>query len=265
MGHAAIAALAAAAALAPLPQTFTDPGGDAGRAPDVTALTVAEPSPGVVELEYAVTGMRASTGVLAYLDTDRNDRTGSFSGSEYSVEAGLDAAGARWWRVARWQGGGWTAVEQPAGAGLTVDGERWRIRAAIPGVADFGLYALSELLGGGGTVLALDYVPDKGGLVYEAKTPPAAAPAAAPTVGKGTLRRSGARATVAFAVTDTKTAACSVRLAGRALGHRASLAAGRATCTFTLPRTAKGRTATVTMVVRGDGGTARRTATFRIS
>src|SRR5690349_3398862 len=85
-----LAAVAAAAGLliagaGASPSTFTDPAGDSGAAPDVTAVAVSDASRALTIVVTAA-GLTPGQSVDVYLNTDKNESTGSPTGSEFDVE-----------------------------------------------------------------------------------------------------------------------------------------------------------------------------------
>lgn len=245
----ALASLAAALALGGGTQAYTDPAGDAGAAPDVTAVTVSATAD-AFDLGFTVAGMAAGTSLSVYLDTDRNAKTGSFSGSEYAVEAGIDGAGASWSRLARWTDNAWET--QPAA--LSVVGSVWTVRVPrrdIGSPAAFDFYGVSALLGPGGTIIGHDWVPDVGNLTFKPVT-----------VGPGTAApspRAGARVTVRFP-TDADAATATVSVGGKPVRSTLVLQGGWARVTLTVPKRTRGQLLRVTLTAGGvQAG-----ATFRV-
>lgn len=101
-----MAALAPSAALAD--ESYSDPAGDGGDAPDVTSVSVANDNDGNLLFAVKVTGvgspgpLAAGESYLAILvDTDRNSSTGNKEGAEIFVDFDL---GARTWNISRWNG-----------------------------------------------------------------------------------------------------------------------------------------------------------------
>jgi hypothetical protein len=245
----ALAPLAAALALAGGMHVYADPAGDAGGAPDVTAVTVGATAD-AFDFGFTVAGMTAGTTLSVYLDTDRNARTGSYSGSEYAVEAGIDSGGHEWSRLVRWTDNAWEAGP----ATLTVAGSVWSLRIAreaIGSPAAFDLYCFSALLGPGGTILAEDWIPDTGDLSFKPVTIGAATVAPAP--------RAGSRVTVRFP-TDADTATAAVTVGRRPVPFALVVRNGSANVTLTIPKRTRGQVLRVTLTC----GEARADATFRV-
>jgi hypothetical protein len=230
-------------------QAYADPVGDAGGAPDITAVTVTA-TVEALDLGFTVTGMAPATTLSVYLDTDRNAKTGSYSGSEYTVEAGLDAGGREWAQLARWTDNAWQ--NQPAD--LSVAGSVWTVhipRSAVGSPAAFDFYGLSALLGPGGTILADDWIPNVGNLTFSPVTIGAATVTPAP--------RAGSRVTVRFP-TDATTATALVTVGGKPVRSTLVVRGGAATVTVTIPKRTRGWLLRVTL----SAGSAQATATFRV-
>lgn len=89
-------------------QSWTDPAGDAGTAPDMTAITLSDnPTTGMITLSVTVANFQPISYVDVFFDTDKNASTGSPSGSEFSPGAERDAAGLYFWNFEAWDGSAW--------------------------------------------------------------------------------------------------------------------------------------------------------------
>jgi len=88
--------------------SFTDPGGDAKDAPDVTAVAVSNDAGGNISFHIAVTNLTPESDIVIWLDTDKNASTGD-DGAEYQLRLthSADAANSGW-DLARWDGTKWT-------------------------------------------------------------------------------------------------------------------------------------------------------------
>lgn len=289
----ALAALVAAGVVAAFPPsaatrgatttTWTDPSGDGGSGPDLTALTISDSSSGLLQFAFTVTNMAPYSGIYVFLDTDRNDATGS-GGSEYALALECDGDGSRWYDVVHWTGATWVEVPESTSMGMSVSGSSWTLRIGardLGSPAAFAFYAHAGLTDETGeTIVASDWLPDDGSLLYElsgAPPPTTTGPVAAalPWIGGPTVSpapTAGAKVTVAFPVTDRTTGAplthgtmtCDPRLNGRVLPHQESFGNGAATLRFTLPKTAKGKTLKVSLTIRVGSKSAHRVATYRV-
>ena len=122
------------------------------------------------------------------------------------------------------------------------------------------------------TNLQFDIAPQQGTFTYDVKlTPPALV---VRTSGSRPVRPTASKLYSAFVVvarTDgaplqAGTLTCRATIAGRALvAVSRSLVGNRATCTFRIPKTAKGKTIRTTITVRSGGLTATRTSSARIA
>jgi hypothetical protein len=105
----AIAALAAAGhAHAATPQTYTDPAGDSGTAPDVTQISVGNDQTGRYEFDVSfASDYGANAQFYLYLDTDQNTSTGDpdMEGADYVV---YDDHASHSFELDSWNGSDWT-------------------------------------------------------------------------------------------------------------------------------------------------------------
>jgi hypothetical protein len=77
------------------PQTFADPAGDSGNAPDITTVTVSNDGSGNITFQVTVPNRSALASrdqMLIRVDADRNQATGSSGGFEYAIELGASGA-----------------------------------------------------------------------------------------------------------------------------------------------------------------------------
>ena len=120
-----------------------------------------------------------------------------------------------------------------------------------------------------------DYAPDPGHgfFTYDVKTvPPALVVQSFSTKPLKPKAGKGYTASLAFARTDgspptgTETVTCRATVAGRALAATSrSLINGRASCTWSIPKTAKGKTIRITVTVQSGSLKASKSATAKIS
>ncbi len=187
-------------------RSFTDIVGDAG-APDITRVTIAgDPASGSLSISVTAGGMFAidrgwEPDVSVWLDTDRNDSTGSASGCEYGLKFWRSPTGPTW-HILRWNATNaqWeisppapTATFSRAGDVLT-----WRLATAdLAGASGFDLWIASAVYEDR-RISAQDVAPATGRWHYDLSATPvtfsdAVHDAAAPdisTVSVGTDRRS---------------------------------------------------------------------------
>ena len=240
---AAVAALALAGAQAASPQSsFTDPSGDAGGAPDITAVSVDTDPFGAIQFTITTAQPRAEDGyLLVGIDADANPGTGGPYGVDYIVEY-LQGAYA----FAKWNGTSY--VDAPASTVLvSFDGNVSRIeinQSDLDGTDHINFLVSGQQIVNG-TVVSQDYAPDTGTWPYTV----AAAPLP-PTVALDAplARAPGIHAGKRFSVVapvetdaDAVTVACAARVGARALRVRAVYANGRAVCTGLVPRGTAGK------------------------
>jgi hypothetical protein len=258
----ALAALAAAgsALAAPSASVFTDPSGDSGAAPDVTEVQVGnDVVAGPIVLWVTApnrTALGGSEGVVTFLDTDLNAGTGSvdFGGSEFEIES--MASGAR---LYRWDGSGWAQAAAPSLRHAWVPGEhaaRIEIHPSDLGSPRaFNFYVVSF----NGDVV--DLAPDReaplwsyslaSGPLRLTKEVAVATPARA---GRPfTLRLEVGRDDI-NEILGTGRVACTAKLGAASLrGTARAFGPNGSTCTWSLPRTARGKRISAKIVVAYGG------------
>lgn len=250
------AALFAAPAQARLadhnPVETTDATGDSGGAPDITGVTVANDFGGNILFVIEVgnrTGFAANDLVAISIDSDRNARTGTPTGSDYVIA--IDA-GARAVALLRWIG---TTLERVATT--TLRPSDWGPgyvalinRSELGDTTTFDYRVVTFLAVGDDADLA----PATGSLTYTLASPHIEAIAArfsttVPRAGKS-FRLSTVRLT--FETGETAIAArftCRATLAGKRIRGT-----GPGACTFKLPKSAKGKKLVITITATAAGG-----------
>ena len=275
--------------------TYTDPAGDSGAGPDVTAITVSNDDTGKITFQVAVPN-RAALGptdfVLVFLDTDANSATG-MSGNEYVVAF----AGPLALVFQPDSSGALQPVSLPTFSGSYAGGTAtFSVNRTDIGVTT-GVIRFFAITSGDALTTKSDDAPDgDGAYLYAvnvntappAATPPAATPPAAPaatapatqplTLKVASLRVSKAVAgkpfTAGMQVTRSDTSAsltqgtiaCSATLAGKPLPVRSKgFKSGLAGCTWLLPGTARGKTIRGTITVTYDRASVKRSFSARVS
>jgi hypothetical protein len=231
---------------------FTDPAGDSGGAPDITAVNAVNDASG--NLTFTVTTNQPTVAADALLviafNTDKNNATGDSDGDEFVLFA--DSTG---WELDRWDGSKYVAATAPS-ANSTYSSGVLTLKvnkADLANVNTFFFYAASLQFDAADKVIARDDAPN-GTAVYDytLSTPPPATPltlrASAPV--PVPLRPVHGKAfAVRVAVTrgDTGgplasgTVTCKVTVGLKALRSAGAVRAGRAACNMVVPANAKGK------------------------
>jgi hypothetical protein len=245
-----LALLAARVALADA--RYTDPAGDSGGAPDITAVTVANDAAG--NLTFTITtnqpALAADAGVYTFFDTDKNAATGD-QGIEFALFAEADG-----WEFDRWDGSKYVEASAPSANATYSNGVlTFKIaKADFAGVSSFVFYVYGLQWDAADKVIASDDAPNgTEAYTYTLSTP---APAPKPL----TLRAStpvsvplrpvhGKAFSVRVAVTRGDTGGplasgvvtCKVTVGLKALRAVGSVSAGKAGCRMVIPAAAKGK------------------------
>jgi len=277
--------------------TFGDPSGDAGgSAPDIVSVTInGDPATGTLTvvvnasgfLPFAADGTERDIDV--WLDADKNESTGSRSGSEYALSAWNDATGA-WWDMGRWDGSAWKSVPQSATMSFARSGDvlTWTLNTAdLGGATGFTLYVSGFRFDAAENALGHDYAPDDGKWTYDLSaagsapstttTTTTSAPtrslttSLSPVIGKPAAVPvrpvAGKRLTLSFRVTrsDDHKPLMSGKMvgapsvAGKLVPHTESFTRGVVRLSFIVPKTAKGKQLRVKVTIkapsyRGEDG-----------
>ena len=267
--------------------TFQDSSGEDAAGPDITSLTVANDDQGNVTFTLNIPNrptLTADMEIDLVIDSDANPATGAANtgGAEYILVLAGPLEGRAEAGLFRWDGTNFTSagVSQSTLIFSYANGATLRINASeLGGTRRFGVRALAAT----GVVLSpdgtpdyansrTDSAPDRGVHTYDVKiTPPSLV-----------LRNGGSRPTrpaagkafaqfVSVARSDGAplqdgTATCRVTVGGARVVARASaVTAGRASCTFKVPRTAQRKTSRVTVTVSSGGLTATKSFSARVA
>jgi hypothetical protein len=259
-----------AAQIAKADASFTDPAGDSGAAPDITAVTAANDAPGA-NLTFTVRSNQASLAadatVYLWFDADNNQQTGN-SGVEAVFV--IDATG---WAFLKWNGTQFAPANAASANGSHVNGlTTFKISKADLGAGDkFRFWADTDQVDANGNPIAQDTAPD-GDAVYQY------------TIAKPLTLRAGTATTVplrpragkAFAVRaritrgDTGgplasgTVTCTVRVGTARIRATGRVSGGVAVCNMTIPKTAKGKFVRGTMKVTFQGVSTTKTFSYRV-
>jgi hypothetical protein len=258
-----------AAQIAKADASFTDPAGDSGTAPDVTAVTAANDP--ASNLTFTVRtnqpALVPDAALFLVFDIDQNPATGS-SGVESFFIISSDG-----WQFLRWNGSQFAPVNAAsANASYTNGVATFKITKADLGAPDkFSFWAESYMFDAAGNVVGEDAAPD-GTAVYEY------------TFAKPLTLRAGTTTTVpvrpragkAFAVRaritrgDTGgplasgTVTCTVRVGTARIRATGRVSGGVAVCNMTIPKKAKGKFVRGTMKVTFQGVSTTKTFSYRV-
>jgi hypothetical protein len=270
--------------------SFTDSTGEDAQGPDITTVVVSNDDKGLLTFLINVPNRPTLTGdmlFIVFVDSDANSATGDPQslGADYAIELDGPLTGSAGIALFRWNGTDFTAagvaqttlVFSFANGAATI-----KLNASELGATKrfgFGVFAVSGItLDPTGDPnfdnIRLDLAPDSGHgfYTYEVKvTPPSLV---VKSISRKPLTPRAGKAFsvfVTFARSDgaapstAPTATCRATVGGRALRASASVVTGgRATCTWSVPKTAKGKTIRGTITVQADGLKASRPFTARV-
>jgi hypothetical protein len=253
---AAALVLGLPAAARAAPASFNDSGGDNGTAADIGAVTVDSAADGFISVKASIANLPQigqSGFVLVVFDTDRNGATGSLMGGDYVLFFEFSSAG---WGMRRWNG---TEYVDAGGDSVTTVGAgslEVKVRPASLGGAKAFNFVVFAATGEVETA-QVDAAPDNGTWFYEVKNPVVtvdtivakfvpAAPKAGAVFQAPLVRMKLSNGKTALAAKYR----CVAQLAGKLLRGT-----GKGSCTFRIPRNAKGKRVTVTLFVTYGGTT----------
>lgn len=238
------------------PTEVTDPAGDAGGAPDITGVTVANDLSGTILFVVEVanrTDFVARDEVLIYVDSDRSAATGSpdrGGGVDYRLR--IDATSSDF---ERWNGTSFEPAPRTTVRVRWVNGYVASVnRSELGGTNSFGVFVRTRMQEAPSS--QFDVAPAETYFPYALSPPhieairPAFSPAA-PRAGSmfrvNSVQLHFETAEVAVAATFS----CRATLGGKRIRGT-----GRGGCTFKLPKTAKGKRFLLTMTAAATGGRA---------
>ena len=269
---------------------FTDSVGE-GPGADIASLNFSNDDQGNITMLVNVPNRPTLTGDMIFvilIDADANPATGDPQslGADYAIELDGPISGAAGVGLFRWDGTTFTGSGVPqttltfayANGAVTIKmnvselGATKRFSFAVIAISDIVLDANGDP---DLTNAHYDYAPDPGHgfFTYDVKTvPPALVVQSFSTKPLKPKAGKGYTASLAFARTDgspptgTETVTCRATVAGRALAATSrSLINGRASCTWSIPKTAKGKTIRITVTVQSGSLKASKSATAKIS
>jgi hypothetical protein len=251
---ALVLGLPAAARAAPV--SFNDPGGDNAAAADIGAVTVDSAADGFISLKASIANLPqiGQPGfAIVVFDTDRNGATGSLMGGDYVFFFEFSAAG---WGMRRWNGTEY--VDAGGDSVATIGAGSLEVKVGPASLGGAKAFNFVIVAGSGEVETAeIDAAPDSGTWFYEVKAPvvtvdtivakfvPAAPKAGAvfqaPLV---RMKLSDGRTVLASKYR------CVAQLAGKLLRGT-----GKGSCSFRIPKNAKGKRLRVTLFVTYNGVT----------
>lgn len=244
------ASAATLALVAPVPASsaqsvsLSDPSGDAGAAPDITNVEVADDVPGsfTFTIELATMQDLQPDGFLVvFLDTDRNDSTGR-NGAEFYV-----AATPKGVQLARWSGSAWIIVDEAnLQLRLTGSGIQFLVAQSLIETSRFDAYAGATRESSN----VVDTAPDEGVLSFPPRINQFLIPAAVlfPRAG-GVLDARRIQAQLSTGEFVRAVFTCRLTYRGRVLK---ALAGG---CRWRIPKALKKKRLTLTVAARYNGET----------
>jgi hypothetical protein len=269
----ALALLALALGVAQLARaaaSYTDPGGDSGTAPDITAVTVAHDEAG--NLTFTIRTNQPTLAADALLDlpfdTDQNPDTGS-NGVEFAFLIGSGG-----WEFLKWNGTEFVSASAASANASYANGvATFKVnKADLGGVTKFTWWADSLQFDAAGNVIAEDTSPDgTAAYGYELTKPLSLLPGkvtvvpARPAAGKAFAVRLGVKRGDTNLPLAAGTVTCTVRVGTTPLRATGRVFAGVASCAMQLPKNAKGKLVRVTMKVTFQGVSTTKTYSARIA
>ena len=273
----ALSGLAGAAGGGPSMLAFTDSAGDATGAPDMTKVAInGDAASGTITFGVTAAGLALPSAdgsqreVDLWLNTDRNDSTGSPAGNEYALNVWTDSTDPTvwYWDVYHYANGDWQEVAGTPTMHVSGGGSDFSIqvnKSDLGGATSFDLYATSLASDASGNALAHDVAPDVGAWLYDINGPSKTLIAfLRPTIGKPVFvpanPKAGKRLTISLPVTASvlgKPAAPlttgkivgSASIGGKAVPHATSLKGGVAKVSLLVPTSARGKTVKVSVTV----------------
>jgi hypothetical protein len=265
--------------------TFTDPAGDApAAAPDVTKVAImGDEATGTVIFAVTAAGYAPASPdgierrVYVWLNTDKDDDTGSPGGNEYALLFGHDPAEPQgWWNIARWNGSGWeSAPEAPTMSFTRGSDLTWTLnKSDLGGATGFAAYATTVTVDANGASSLGDVAPEESRWLFDIAGPARTVLRfVEPEIGRPTSVprpvRAGKRVTVSFPVTmrgldrtdrpPAGTIKSSITISGKTIVHAKSLKGRVARVSLIVPRTASGKRLSVKVTItapsfRGEDG-----------
>lgn len=239
-------------------QNYPDSVGEDPNAPDITSVQVSNDDTGKIVFKINISNRPTLTSdmtLLVFLDTDQNPQTGDAQslGAEYAIE--LDAGAVN---LFQWNGSDYVGAPEQADLTYSYDATGATINLSQGDLGgtkgfNFGVIAFSGITvdaqgNADFTNAHSDLAPDAGHGFFNYKV--LAKVTLTQTAFSTTPAKAGKKFSVSLAANEsdtggpvaTGTVACSATVGGKALHGTHALANGVASCTWTVPTTAKGKT-----------------------
>jgi hypothetical protein len=268
--------------------TFPDSTGEDPAGPDISSVVVSNDDRGNLTFKLNVPNRPTLTGdmlILVGVDSDANPGSGSpdFGGADYLIQLEGPLSGSAAIVLFRWDGTDFTTQGVSAATLIFsyASGATIKVNASELGATRrFSLFAIAVsgiVLNPAGepdlTNIHVDNAPQQGTFTYDVKvTPPALVVRSS---GANPVRPKAGGTYTAFATVarnDGQPMQAGRTTCRGAIGATTlrptkpgSLAGGRATCAYRIPKTAKGKTIRVTITVTSGGLKAVRTVSARIA
>jgi hypothetical protein len=264
--------LVAALALAVVPlgaaeTSYSDPAGDSGTAPDITAVTVSNADDGTIAFRIAAK-LVPDSGLVTFIEQDLSEDTDPYAVMVLCQEDGSVVAG----------------MFDP---NMTMISGMPTMVSSAAGVVQFqfpkSALAIDELFGfligsvnGASEETGFDFAPDDGSMWTYVLTKPAPPVVVKPVIGKPTVSPAapvaGKRFTVSFPITrsddgaplTSATIGCTTKVAGKVVPHTHTFANGTIRATLVVPKAAKGKQLKVVVKVTAENQAATKVFTFKV-
>jgi hypothetical protein len=273
---AACVVVSTAGAVTAPPTTYSDPGGDAGTAPDITGVSATNDDHGLYTVAVTFATPYAPTASLViFLDTDQNSDTGNKFGADYLF---ADDHGSHSFDLYSWSNANWNeAPHTTADVVIAPDNMSATFtvnKSELGNVAAFDFFALS--LDGDGSAGHFDDAPSGSGwFTYDYQTvftlsAGSAHDGAAKAGGTWTVSMRAVRSDTNATVGSEATIACKATEGSKKLAvvSHAFVSAGggggsTAVCTFRVPKRPKHAAVHATVTVTDAGQSASKAFTAK--
>ena len=266
---AACSLASTAGAVTSPPVTFTDASGDAGTAPDITAVSVTNDDQGVYTFKVTfATPFVYDAWVALFLDTDQNTATGDRFGADYLFA--LDNS-PHSFNLSTWKGSYWLSLPHTS-ANVVIAPDKMAAtftvnKADLGNVTKFNFFAQS--INGNGAAGHFDLAPDSGWFTYNSPVvfrlfAAASHEGAARAGGMWKVSMSAVRSDTHATVGSGGSIACKATEGARKLAVVSQAFVGSlAVCTFRVPKTPRHAAVHATVTVSAGGQSASKSFTAK--